>query len=105
MILGGENLIPDRLLVDECEWGSDILVGRRAIPFLERDGQYWGQPPDDGTAIRELERLQQSGANFIVFAWSAFWWLDYYVGLEGYLSSKFRCVLKNSRLIAFDLRL
>jgi len=101
------GLIPNGIsfiLVDECQWGSEIPTGRRAIPFLERDGQYWGRPPDDETAIRELERLRGSGASFIVFAWPAFWWLDYYAGFSRYLHSKFRCVLRNDRLIVFDLR-
>ena len=92
------------ILVDQNQWGSQFVTDRRVVPFLERDGQYWGLPPDDQTAIGELERLRESGANFIVFGWPAFWWLDYYSGLGNYLSSRFRCVLKNSRLVAFDLR-
>ncbi len=93
------------ILVDQNQWGSQLVTDRRLVPFLERDGQYWGLPPDDKTAIRELERLRGSGANFIVFGWPAFWWLDYYSGLGNYLSTKFRCVLRNSRLIVFDLRI
>jgi glycosyltransferase involved in cell wall biosynthesis len=92
------------ILVDQNQWGSGIVTGRHAIPFIERDGQYWGPPQNDETAIRELKRLQQSGANFIVFGWPAFWWLDYYVELRDYISSQFRCVLKNSRLVVFELQ-
>jgi hypothetical protein len=92
------------ILVDEAKFGGMVTAGRRAIPFLERDGQYWGTPPDDATAITELERLRRSGAGFMVFAWPAFWWLDHYAGLRDYLRSKFRCVLKNERLVVFDLR-
>jgi hypothetical protein len=66
-------------------------------------GQYGGPPPDDATAIRELERLRQSGASFIVFARPAFWWLDYHAALC-HLRSAFRCVLENDRLVVFDLR-
>lgn len=102
-----ERLIPvgaSFILVDNDEWGTDIVSGRRIIPFLERDGQSWGPPPDDDTAIRELERQRRTGAYFIVFGWPAFWWLDYYVGLRDYLYSEFRCLLKNSRLVAFDLQ-
>ena len=45
------------ILVDEDCWKTDsFLSGRKRIPFLERDGQYWGRPPDDVTAIQELER-------------------------------------------------
>lgn len=92
------------ILVDESSLGSEVVSDRHAIPFLEREGQYWGAPADDETAIRELERLRRAGAAFIVFAWPAFWWLDYYAGLRDYLGAKFRCALKNSRLIAFDLQ-
>jgi glycosyltransferase involved in cell wall biosynthesis len=92
------------ILVDGNEWGADIAPGSKAIPFLERDGVFWGSPPDDETAIRELERLRSAGARFIVFVWPAFWWFDYYIGLRDYLISNFSCVLRNSRLFAFDLR-
>jgi hypothetical protein len=92
------------ILVDEEQFGNEISSGRQAIPFLEREGKYWGPPPDDMTAIHELERLRKSGANFIVFGWPAFWWLDHYTEMHHYLQSNFRCVLKNDRLEAFDLR-
>src|SRR5262249_47993132 len=97
----GETLI----LVDQDEWATDeLIVGRRRIPFLERDGRYWGAPPDDDCAIGEVDRLRQSGAGFIVFGWPAFWWLDHYSGLHDYLRSAFRCVLEDDRLVVFDLR-
>jgi glycosyltransferase involved in cell wall biosynthesis len=92
------------ILVDGSQWGCDSVAGRRAIPFLERDGQYWGPPPDDRTAIRELERLRRAGASFILFAWPAFWWLDHYAGLHRHLQSTYRCISRTDRLAAFDLR-
>ena len=92
------------ILVDQEQFGNEISTGHCAIPFLERDGKYWGPPPDDVTAIHELERLRKSGANFIVFGWPAFWWLDYYAEMHHYLRSKYNCVLKNDRLVIFDLR-
>jgi glycosyltransferase involved in cell wall biosynthesis len=101
-------LIPpedDFILVDDGNWGMELHAGRRPIRFLERDGQYWGAPPDDETAVRELERLRHAGAVFIVFAWPAFWWLDYYSELHDHLRSQFRCALENDRLVVFDLRL
>jgi hypothetical protein len=93
------------ILADQDEWGTGAdLAGHLRIPFLERDGEYWGSPPDATTAIRELERLRQDGAAFMVFGWPAFWWLDYYSELQGHLRSNFRCVLENDRVIVFDLR-
>ena len=92
------------ILADQLQLGGKVTAGRGAIPFLEKDGEYWGAPPDDETAIRELERLRRTGTTFIVFAWTAFWWLDYYAEFNSYLRSKFRSILENDRLIVFDLR-
>jgi hypothetical protein len=92
------------ILVDDDCLGRPADPSRRCIPFLEKDGEYWGSPPDDQTALREFERLRRAGAHFIIFAWPAFWWLDSYPGLHRHLRSSFPCVLENDRLIAFALR-
>jgi len=93
------------ILADEDEWGiNELFRGRRCLPFLERGGNYWGPPADDETAISELKRLQASGANFIVFAWPAFWWLDHYSEFDRQLRTETACVLNNERSVIFDLR-
>jgi hypothetical protein len=92
------------LFADGSELGYGVVKGRQAIPFFQRQGQYWGSPPDDTTAIQELERLRRSGAAFIVIAWPVFWWFDHYPELHHHLRSEYRCVLENDRLVAFDLR-
>jgi hypothetical protein len=97
------------ILVDEDQWadrwgGSEVIAERRALPFLERNGQYWGPPPDDTTAVRELSRLRDTGADYIAFAWPAFWWLEHYAGLNRHLRSNYCCVLENDRLVVFGLR-
>ncbi|MHC4488047.1 MAG: glycosyltransferase family 2 protein [Planctomycetota bacterium] len=102
-----KSLIPAEskiILVDEGSFGNALFPEEQTIPFLERDGQYWGCPPDDDTAIREFNRLQRSGAEFILFGWPAFWWLDHYVELHRYLRSKFPCRMKNKRVVVFDMR-
>ena len=93
------------ILVNINDWPHQLLENRQAIPFLEKEGIYWGLPPDDQTAINELERLRHQGAKFIVFGCPAFWWLDYYTGFSLYLRNNFPCVLENERLIVFDLHL
>jgi SAM-dependent methyltransferase len=92
------------ILVDEAQWPRYALAPRQVIPFIERDGEYWGPPEDDAQAIRELDRLRQGGAEFIVFASPGFWWLDYYTRFATYLRSNFRLVGDDTRMIAFDLR-
>jgi len=93
------------LLVGGSDPEAESLVApRRCIPFLEKNGQYWGDPADDETAIREITRLQLSGAKFMVLPSSAFWWLDHYSGLRKFLQSRFQCILKNDAAVVFDLR-
>lgn len=99
LIPPGERFI----LLDEAAFAPQAFAGRRPVPFLEHDGQYWGPPADDATAIRELMRLRDSTVHFLVIAWPAFWWLDYYAGLRDYLYAHFRCVRSNSRLIVFNV--
>lgn len=92
------------ILVDQGEFGILVAGGRTALPFVEREGQYWGPPADDREAVQEVERLRRRGASFMVFARPAFWWLEHYGGLRAYLHARFRCAREHERLIAFDLR-
>jgi exopolysaccharide biosynthesis predicted pyruvyltransferase EpsI len=92
------------IVADDNQLGQLFLSNRRSLPFVERQGQYWGPPADDVMAIDELERLRQAGAGWLVFAWPAFWWLEYYGAFERYLKARFRTALKNDRLVVFDLR-
>ncbi len=92
------------ILVDEEHWGNPSeLASRSVLPFLEREGRYWGLPPDDSVAIRELERLRGAGAGFIVFAWDCFWWLKHYGRFHAYLRATYPCRIENDRLIVFKL--
>jgi hypothetical protein len=91
------------ILVDEEQLRGD-LPHHHAIPFLENDGQYWGPPADDETAIRECERLRQRGARYFAFTWPAFWWLEHFKGFDEFLRAKFRCVESNECVVVFDLR-
>lgn len=93
------------VLVDDVKWkANEVCRDRRVIPFLERDGQYWGSPPDDETAIHELERLRRSGVHYLVFASPAFWWLDHYGGFRDYVRSEFRLLTETERVVVFDLQ-
>ena len=92
------------ILVDELQTRLAADAEHTALPFLERDGEYWGPPADSQDAIREIERMRQSGCTHIVFAWPAMWWLDYYRDMTEYLRTRHRCVLQSDRLRIFDLR-
>jgi len=92
------------ILVDEEQLRSE-LPHTRVIPFLERNGEYWGPPATDAVAIRELERLRSHGVRYLAIAWPSFWWLDHYSEFARHLRAKFRHVLKNDRLTLFDLSL
>jgi glycosyltransferase involved in cell wall biosynthesis len=103
-----ESVVPPAgnfVLVDGNQLGtSKTIAGRNCIPFMEKQGQYWGSPADDLEAIREIERQRANGATHIIFAWLAFWLLDYYQGMHHYLRSNHNCVIENECLIGFDLQ-
>lgn len=93
------------ILVDDNRWGlTNEFEGRKIYPFLEEDGVYMGSPENDEKAIHELERMREKGAEYIVFAWASFWWLDEYRKLEEYLHFQYTCILNNERIIVFSLQ-
>ena len=92
------------VLVDEDVLDRALLNRWRPVPFVEKDGAYFGPPSDDATAISEFERLRNAGANFAVVAWPAFWWLEHYRDFAAHLESSFARVLQTERAVIFDLR-
>jgi hypothetical protein len=91
------------ILVDDQQYAMDETHGRRAIPFLERAGEYWGHPEDDDAAIADLERLRAGGAVAIVFAAPSLWWLDDYPGFARHLRDRYRLSHRSDRLVVFEL--
>lgn len=93
------------ILVDEGILGAHgTMSGRKVVSFTEKEGIFNGLPADDSSAINEIERQVLKGVGYIVFTWTAFWYLDYYSGMFRYLQEHFECVIKNKRLIAFHLK-
>jgi hypothetical protein len=93
------------VLADEAEWDTDEVVRtRRRVPLTERDGVYWGPPADDEAAIAELERLRTGGAEYLVVAWPAFWWLEHYRGWAEHLRSHHAALLETEDVRVFGLR-
>ena len=102
------SVIPEEskiILVDDENWtGTKIAAGLKTVPFLEHNGSYYGPPADDETAINELERLRNSGAEYIVFGWPTFWWLRHYAGFYRHLSENYHHVMDNGRLVVWRLQ-
>ncbi len=102
-----ERLIPEKgtiILVDEATLADTTFeAARHTIPFTEANGAYNGPPADSDSAISELNRHRRNGATHIVFAWPAFWWLEHYQGLHQKLQEQARCILRNDRLVIFEL--
>ncbi len=93
------------ILVDDDQWGvQHSLAGRACLPFVEKDGAYWGPPPNDRAATEELMRLRAVGADFLVVAWPAFWWLSHYRDWHQNLMMNYRCIVRSDDLLVFDLR-
>jgi len=90
------------VLIDDGRFYTRLDKERGVVPFLEKDGKYWGRPPDGATALAELKRQLQGGVRFVVILWSAFWWLKEYVELNDYLSN-FPCLVRNERVLVFDI--
>ena len=92
------------ILVDENHWGDTRnKLNRTMLPFLERDGEYWGLPPDDDTAIRELGRMRTAGAQYLIFPWHSLWWLNHYGRFNQYLRATFPCIVQTEHLLVFKL--
>lgn len=92
------------ILVDDGQWPvAEACPNRRLLPFLERDGRWWGPPENDDVALRELERMRAEGAAYFAYAWPSFWWMEHYARFSQHLRQAFPCVLQNERLVVFKL--
>ena len=88
--------------LEEGGFGKEI-AGRVRLPFVEKQGQYFGPPADDAHAIAELTRLRAAGATHFALLWPAFWFFDTYPLFEQHLRRVHRCVLENARAVVFEL--
>ena len=93
LILVHDNQLDLSLICPEAE----------VLPFLERDGVWWGQPPDSATAISELERMRATGATTLACASPASWWLDHYEDFADHLHASFEVLCSTEHVTAFDV--
>lgn len=92
------------ILVDNAEFGAHWLHDRSKFAFTELDGKYNGPPTNDSMALTEFQRLRARGAQFLVLAWPAFWWKDYYEDFFTHLTETYNCIAENSQIQVFDIR-
>jgi hypothetical protein len=90
------------VLVDAGAIGA-LPGGRRGLALVQRDGEDWGLPEDEGAAASALEARRAEGAIHFVLPWTSFWWADEYPAFMASLR-RFRCVADNDLLLAFDVR-
>jgi hypothetical protein len=91
------------VIAGEAWWGEEVGLDRVVIPFMEHEGQYWGEPATDGEAIVELTNVRTRGHRYMVFGWPSFWWLQHYFLFSTHLRENSQKVLENDRLIMFKL--
>jgi len=80
-----------RVVVADEEQHRNALAGTHSIPFLERNGLYWGSPGSAEESIRETWRQVQQGANWLIIAWPMFWALEKYPAFLNHLRENFQC--------------
>jgi hypothetical protein len=91
-------------LIDDGTLGIDQLDGRRAIPFLEREGAFGGPPADGTEAVAELDRQTARGVRHAAVAWPSFWWLEAYPELADQLRSGWRRIAESQAAVVFELQ-
>lgn len=90
--------------VDEDQWGSvQLLPDRRRVPFIEREGQFWGAPENEEQAVRALRRQRDQGLQIILFSASCAWWLQHYPALNEELRTRHRALPSSGRFLAYAL--
>jgi glycosyltransferase involved in cell wall biosynthesis len=89
------------ILIDGMEWGDPVEVDARvAVRVLERDGVYWGHPPDGATAIAAVQRLRDEGIEHFLLWWTCFWWFDAYPQFAQWIDA---CSVRRTATDAFVL--
>ena len=93
------------ILVNNDEWGCEAqaLPALRVLPFLERNGRFWGPPATSTEALSELERMRASGAQYLAVTWNAFWWLEHYRAFSEHLDQRARRLCATDTVVIFQL--
>lgn len=93
------------ILVDEGKLGiTKKLETFKIFHLMEIDGVYSGVPADSEAAIAAITTLHKKGAEYLVFIWSSYWWLEYFERMKKFLNEHFRCSFKNDNILIYNLR-
>ena len=76
----GEKLI----LIDEGRLKPELFNNWDTVPFLEKEGEYWGLPAGDEEFIQELNRQRSNGVRYLVLVNTSFWVPDHYQAWASY---------------------
>lgn len=103
-----EEQVPEGSTVLVVSRGDDDLVdlgARNALHFpQDASGDYAGHHPSGSDeAIAELERMRESGAEFLVIPSASSWWLDHYAELASHLAG-YRTILDGPHCRIFALQ-
>jgi len=102
--------VPPESVVLVASKGDEALVrldGYRAWHFPQTEtGVYAGHyPADSAAAIAHLRDLQSCGAQYLVFPWTARWWLDHYADLALHLNTVHASLVADDGVcLIFELR-
>jgi GT2 family glycosyltransferase len=104
-----EANLPHNARVLVVSRGDDQLLrlgGVQASHFPQNEtGVFAGyHPADSEAAIAHLQALHARGAEYLLFPKTAFWWLDYYHGLNQHLNQHHIQLLRNDTCALFQLR-
>lgn len=93
------------ILVNNDEWGceAEALPMLHVVPFLERNGRFWGPPATSAEALSELERMRAGGAQYLAVSWNAFWWLEHYRTFSEHLDQRTMRLLATDTIVIFQL--
>ncbi len=89
------------LLIDQLGFGESFAPQHRIVPFLEKDGEYWGNPANDEVANDEFLRMMREGVEFVAIGFPCFWWLVYYPEFERWLRRNFESLTETESIKIF----
>lgn len=91
------------ILLDDGQLGRTALPARPVALFPERDGVWWGPPETDADALTALAALGANRRRYLVVAWPAFWWQEYYAGFFASLREQCVSVVAGEDAIVIEL--